>query len=470
VPPFFIIHNAVTSSGRMVNPARPLRRNTLIKGDREDITIEQIIAAEGPRLPAYGDSPRSFRVAFVLLTRIGERAADVVEAAHKLDRARLGWEAAFARMTMGRGTMCTQVSAPCGVATVRLGDAEVVEVKGNGNGVVEPGEQVYLRFRVTNDSFETAQPVSVKAEIAGMPTLGPQTIDRITPGETRSALFVGQVPADAACGAAITVEAESEVNGYRFRGFTQLVPGLTDVKRIDFESDEAGFTATGAAPNGWAYGHAEQYGTQWGFNYQPEGGRASDRAWWTGLHAGTDEAPSGLGAGDAVLTSPPVAMSGTYQPVLRYAAWFQANDFSGNDWKAALDESGNELAMVVEASPDDGATWLEIDRVAGIATRWRQRQVRLEPAMYGATLQVRFRINNPSPDYLVEAGIDDVHVTTLTQACNPNAAPPEPMAEPMTQAGCGCDVAARRPSPAAPFALVVLLGLLAARRRRRGRA
>jgi hypothetical protein len=43
-----------------------------VQGTRRDITIDQVIAAEGPRVPAYPDAPNEFNLAFLLIKRPDE--------------------------------------------------------------------------------------------------------------------------------------------------------------------------------------------------------------------------------------------------------------------------------------------------------------------------------------------------------------------------------------------------------------
>lgn len=43
-----------------------------VTGTRRDIDIDDVIAAEGPRLPAFGDAPTTYDIAFLLIKRPGE--------------------------------------------------------------------------------------------------------------------------------------------------------------------------------------------------------------------------------------------------------------------------------------------------------------------------------------------------------------------------------------------------------------
>jgi hypothetical protein len=56
-------------------------------GTRIDLTVDDVIAAEGPRSPAFPDTQRGFRAAFVLLTRPENpaTAADLANVRHKMN-------------------------------------------------------------------------------------------------------------------------------------------------------------------------------------------------------------------------------------------------------------------------------------------------------------------------------------------------------------------------------------------------
>lgn len=70
VPPFFYIENAT------LNPARLSESGVTISGVRRDVTIDQVVAAEGPRVPSADNAQKQFRVGFVLLTRPGVPVSD----------------------------------------------------------------------------------------------------------------------------------------------------------------------------------------------------------------------------------------------------------------------------------------------------------------------------------------------------------------------------------------------------------
>ncbi len=75
VPPFFLIENPD------VDHKRVPQNDVTISGVRRDISVDDVIAAEGPRLPAAKDAQKEFRLGFALLSRPGVEATDAQIAA-----------------------------------------------------------------------------------------------------------------------------------------------------------------------------------------------------------------------------------------------------------------------------------------------------------------------------------------------------------------------------------------------------
>ncbi|MBL4689419.1 MAG: hypothetical protein JKY37_32820 [Nannocystaceae bacterium] len=84
VAPWFILENpfnCVNSSLKDGACAPPqghqfAARSYTVNASRRDISIEDVIAAEGPRVPAFGDAPTVFDASFLLITRPGERLSE----------------------------------------------------------------------------------------------------------------------------------------------------------------------------------------------------------------------------------------------------------------------------------------------------------------------------------------------------------------------------------------------------------
>ncbi len=98
VPPFYYV------DGCPDREAAP-QIGAILQGRRIDVTIEQIIAAEGPRVPAANKAPHSFNMAFIVVGRPGEFPS--AESIAKVDTFRAAWEPYFNQITDGLGTVST---------------------------------------------------------------------------------------------------------------------------------------------------------------------------------------------------------------------------------------------------------------------------------------------------------------------------------------------------------------------------
>ena len=77
-------------------------------GNAEPISIDQVIAEEGPRSPAVESSQKIFRVGFILLIRPGDFPSDALMV--KLYNARLGLAQRFNAETRGLGVIKTKLT------------------------------------------------------------------------------------------------------------------------------------------------------------------------------------------------------------------------------------------------------------------------------------------------------------------------------------------------------------------------
>ncbi len=90
---------------------------TTVSATKRAVTIEDVIAVEGPRIPNATTSPKVFRQGYVYLLRKGTTPsqADL----DKAERFRASWPDYFSDRTDGRGIFQTQVGAALPVATVQ---------------------------------------------------------------------------------------------------------------------------------------------------------------------------------------------------------------------------------------------------------------------------------------------------------------------------------------------------------------
>ena len=483
VPPWFLLHDAVSvRTGNRLNPTQIPQVNIKVKATRENITIAQVVAAMGPRIPAYPASEKQFRVAFVLVTRPGELAVDVLDKAALLEVVRKNWEEMFRKYTGGVGSVCTQVSAPCGTPTARVLGGVLAEAGGNGNGIIEPGEPITVAFQIYNDGVGAAEDVHVTAtakqvvfEPAGV------TLPQLHAGETVTVTLHGTMIDDRKiCGAPLTVEGSSAVGPHVWRGFASAVPGIRPAYANPFD-DGAGYWGVDLAGldtvhvDGWQWGKPQGYGYYSYLQFQPDTDHSGHgKTWFTGLPRGNifTGAWHSLPKGKSTLWSPKIDLATAVHPRLRYFAWYAALDFS-NPGQGPV--TADEDHLILEVT-NDGALWTKLDQVDGQDDIWRQRDLDLGPLLAAGRLhldrplQFRFTVNRDNDAELVEAGVDDFQVLSDSVGCL-QPAPPDLGTDGGTLAvlSGGCSTGGpSRPSAPLGWALFGLggLGLLVQRSRK----
>lgn len=110
VPPFFYVEDPTNISGTIRGSASAPKIGVTFNGTRRDVLIQDVIAVEGPRLPASRDAPKLLRQAFIYVVGQG-RSVDPDHVA-KLDRIRLDWGVFFGQATDGLGRVETRIRPP----------------------------------------------------------------------------------------------------------------------------------------------------------------------------------------------------------------------------------------------------------------------------------------------------------------------------------------------------------------------
>ncbi|MEO6463175.1 MAG: FlgD immunoglobulin-like domain containing protein, partial [Candidatus Eisenbacteria bacterium] len=121
----------------------------------------------------------------------------------------------------------------------------------------------------------------------------------------------------------------------------------------------------------------------------------------------THDTTAGLGSGQAdvdggcvTLTSPRIDLSSLDNARLEYWRWF-------------VDRTRYDDTLSVAVSPDDGASWVELERVFLTAEGWQSHGVDLGLHVpLGAQFRLRLRTCDGGGGSLLEAGLDDVLITT----------------------------------------------------------
>ena len=103
VEPTFLVKSPSPS----LNPGSAPALNVSFSGTRANVSVEQVIAANGPRVPNAIVAPKRYNYAFVLVTaRNNPATADQIA---KVDRIRREWETFFNRAVSFRGIANTSL-------------------------------------------------------------------------------------------------------------------------------------------------------------------------------------------------------------------------------------------------------------------------------------------------------------------------------------------------------------------------
>ena len=98
VPDFFILRN-------QQNVGRTPEGQAIVKAEKVTITIQDVIAHNGPRVPSFEDSPKAFNTAMVAVTTNGRQPT--AEMLAQLEGIRAAWIAYWSKVTGGVSTMAT---------------------------------------------------------------------------------------------------------------------------------------------------------------------------------------------------------------------------------------------------------------------------------------------------------------------------------------------------------------------------
>ena len=98
VPDFFILRN-------QQNVGRTPEGNTIVKAEKVAITIQDVIAHNGPRVPSFEDSPKAYNTAIVAVTLHGRRPSAAMLS--QLEGIASAWTGYWTKVTGGLSTMST---------------------------------------------------------------------------------------------------------------------------------------------------------------------------------------------------------------------------------------------------------------------------------------------------------------------------------------------------------------------------
>ncbi len=160
VPPMLLIDNPAIDKTKLPN------LGDTITGTAKTVTIDDIIAAEGARIPDSTTAQKQFNVGFVLLTRAGDNATAATQAIETLRKA---WAGRFAELTQGKASVANvpaslevTVDSPSDGTTITGPDVTVsgtiINTSGSETGVTVNGMPATVsgnRFIVNHVPLQT---------------------------------------------------------------------------------------------------------------------------------------------------------------------------------------------------------------------------------------------------------------------------------------------------------------------------
>ena len=105
-----VLSTFVVDPGLPISASRSPALNVTFPGARKDVSVWQIIASNGPRVPSVEESQKEFKYAFILVTSKGATAPE--DEVSKLDTLRQDFERFFPEATSYRATADTTLVRP----------------------------------------------------------------------------------------------------------------------------------------------------------------------------------------------------------------------------------------------------------------------------------------------------------------------------------------------------------------------
>lgn len=283
---------------------------------------------------------------------------------------------------------------------------------GDGDGHFEPGESFELTLDLRNSGREASGQISLDVQSSD-PFLTP-VASNVVLGSLGS--FSSQDNAANPLSLAISVAAPNGATlNYEllitYEGYTQTLPQSLQVgeERLfltdDLELDTgwiAGLPGDTAATGLWAYG--DPVGTvSNGEDSNPEDDAtpgAGVNCFATGngsTSAGGDDVDSGL----TTLITPPMDLSGLSNANISYQRWYAL--FS------TIDDS-----FQVSISDDDGQNWVSLENLTSSENQWNKASFSVgDFVSLSDKVRLRFIAEDDPNNSLVEAGVDEIEVSTF---------------------------------------------------------
>lgn len=373
--PMFLITRPRNTGGR--TDSSPPEVGVTISGTRTDFTIQDVINSNGPRIPDAAGEDHTIRVAFILVIPPGTTAPLATDL-KKISRFRKEWVRFFAVETEGLGSQDTTLPGnpvEADFAADRAAGNVPLEVRFEDRTLADPTGWLW-------DFGDGA----TSTEAAPVHTYG-------APG-----FYTVSLTVDGPGGPSTLTRAHFIAAG-----------GYTEIFADDFEIDRGWSPGAPDEATTGVWTRVDPLGTFIsGLPVQPEDCTTPGGALCFVTGQGTD--PTALGendvdGGSTTIVSPILDLSGAVFPILQFNQWYSNH----------LGACPNEDPFVVEVSFDGGTNWTPMQSDIEGDVQWTTRQFRLlEFGLPTATTRFRFIATDDANGSVVEAGIDDVVVLSLT--------------------------------------------------------
>ncbi|MBL90892.1 MAG: hypothetical protein CMH56_03660 [Myxococcales bacterium] len=420
--PFFFIDNAwFLRAGQFIQP-RPVEGDEVLRmptpeylrgfnvvlqatGERVDLTIQDIVNAEGNRCPDPDHTPKTFKQAFVLLTEYGQDLSQVQGYIAELEIIRKNWETWWHDRVDNKITICTGLYEECQHGETSIGKASLTEL-GDQDGFVDIGEDFDVEIPI---SVAGADANDVEIDIAfygngadnlsyyeGDSVLG---FSKLNDGETGTAKIAFKADPAYVCGHSTLIDVTvSSANTPPVQETLRIFPGYQTLFEATFEDGDDGFSVNADG--------ADQV-TEGALSLEPvylscemtvqtperDASLGGDTAFITG-------AASPL-VGSTSLWSPAISLEGAVAPEIRFSYWFDGA--SNDELKVSISEDGEKWYKALEINEPDH--------------RWIQGRIRIEELLGKTPGEIQVRFIFTSNSGLLEGGVDEFRVLSLAGQC-----------------------------------------------------
>jgi uncharacterized protein (TIGR03437 family) len=209
-------------------------------GRRADVTLDQIIAANGPRVPNSVIAPKNFNFAFLLVVPRNTSAS--TEQIAQLDRIRQGWESFFSKATSARGTASTSLVRGLRWTPSPLGLLAGTQAQAQVELLAPPASDLAVTIANSNPSAVTVPPRVVipagsRSAAVSVTALAPgrASVSVTAPGFETSSAVIEVLSGPAASGLSLSIESGDRQTGSPGTSLRQpLQVLLRDSNRIPY--------------------------------------------------------------------------------------------------------------------------------------------------------------------------------------------------------------------------------------------